>query len=252
MPTKTFVSFGGPTESYRKRVKELHQEADQSKMFDHIITFTDQDLEKDQEFWETHGEFISNPKHQRGYGFWLWKPYIIMKVMDLLEYGDFLVYADAGCTINSNGGQRFQEYQSMLNSNPFGLLAYQLYACNDIEYIKRATLEYIGATEHDKNTPQIITTALVIKKTNKSMEFIKRWYEFASMYDLINDDSHQENEYPEFKDHRHDQAIFSLLVKQEIRKDSQNGPIVIGDETYFPNDWHGQGGSYPFWGTRHR
>ena len=217
-----FVSFGGPTESYRNRVNEIAKQAKDTDMFDHIVTFTDKDLENDQEFWGKHGQFMSDPNNQRGYGFWLWKPYIILKVLETLKDGDFLVYADAGCTINPGGIGRYREYKSMLESSPFGLLAFQLYACNDNEYIKRATLEYIGATDQDKNTPQIITTALMIKKTEQSVKFVRDWYQIASIYEFI-DDSHHQEEFAEFRDHRHDQAIFSLLVKRASRMECKIG-----------------------------
>jgi hypothetical protein len=92
----------------------------------------------------------------------------------------------------------------------------------------------------------------MLKKTEKSMDFIKRWYQIACIYELINDEHHQE-EFPQFRDHRHDQSLFSLLVKREKSgPDTEPKPIVIGDETYFPNDWQGQGGTFPIWGTRYR
>ena len=52
------------------------------------------------EFWNNHSEFILANK--RGYGYWLWKPYLIMKTLEQMNDNDILVYADCGCEIESN------------------------------------------------------------------------------------------------------------------------------------------------------
>ena len=33
---------------------------------------------------------------KRGNGYWLWKPYIISETLKKIEYGDFLLYIEAG------------------------------------------------------------------------------------------------------------------------------------------------------------
>ena len=38
---------------------------------------TDEHLKIDKLFWENHGKIIEN--NSRGYGYWLWKPYIVKK-----------------------------------------------------------------------------------------------------------------------------------------------------------------------------
>ena len=52
----------------------------------------------DKEFWKKNGDFIE--KNKRGYGYWLWKSYIIKKTMDMMKDGDILLYLDSGCEIN--------------------------------------------------------------------------------------------------------------------------------------------------------
>jgi hypothetical protein len=41
-------------------------------------------------------------KLKRGAGYWIWKFDIITKKLSEIAYNDILVYADAGCTVNSN------------------------------------------------------------------------------------------------------------------------------------------------------
>ena len=66
-----------------------------------LLWFSHYYLKKDSEFWVKHGNFIENNK--RGYGYWLWKSYIVKKQLELMKEGDILLYADSGCVMNMNG-----------------------------------------------------------------------------------------------------------------------------------------------------
>ena len=54
------------------------------------IFFSERDLPKD--FFKGFSPKI----YRRGYGYWIWKPYIVSKMMSRLNDGDILVYTDAG------------------------------------------------------------------------------------------------------------------------------------------------------------
>ena len=123
--TKAFFTFGGPTMNYKIRVKELCAQAQKLKFFDRIFCYTEEDLHKDISFWSQHGESIQR-NHDHGYGFWIWKPYMIGKILESLQYDDVLVYMDAGCMFNPNGKNRLQDYLNILRSNDKGLISFQL------------------------------------------------------------------------------------------------------------------------------
>ena len=80
---KVFLTFGGPTVNYHNAVKRISKEAQDLKFFDEIISLTDLDLKKDTVFWKQHGKFLENNK--RGYGYWLWKSYLIKKTLEKLN-----------------------------------------------------------------------------------------------------------------------------------------------------------------------
>ena len=47
----------------------------------------------DNDFWKKNKEILSR---KRGSGYWLWKPYLILKTLkEKLNYGDYLIYIDA-------------------------------------------------------------------------------------------------------------------------------------------------------------
>jgi hypothetical protein len=111
--------------------------------------------------------------------------------------------------------------------------------------VKKRVLDFFNA---DKYSTQLAATCILFKKTKYSVELVDKWYEIASNYDLINNDLN--TEYPEFRGHRHDQSIFSLLVKQY--KKLNFNPIILKDETYWHPNWYTDGINYPFWATRTR
>ena len=240
---KIFLSFGGPTENYHNRVSQVCRDAETLKFFNEIREVTDSDLkEKHPHFWSKHGKFLYQNK--RGFGFWLWKPYIIHSTLHDIEMNDILIYMDAGCTINVEGKQRLNEYINLLNSqSKYDIISFQM-DLPEIKYSKLALLEYLKVNEEDKNSGQCNATVVLIRKGDHSLSVIKEWYRVASIHNLIND-QHSIREHKMFIDHRHDQSIFSILVKQM-------GSIKILDETYFEHEWTTKGKKYPFWATRIR
>lgn len=245
-----FITFGGPTPSYHKRVVDICTQASgENTPFTKITGFTDNDLKTDPSFWKKHGNFIkSNP---RGYGYWLWKPYLIKKTLDSIGENEILVYADAGCFINLNENslKRFYEYIDMVKNSSTGIISFQM-NIPEFHYNKYHTIQnVINDSLHNMeemnriiNSGQCHATVIILCKKRHCVNIVNKWWKYAEQYDLI-DDTHIKNEYPEFKDHRHDQSIYSLLVKQ-------NGAIFLKDETYFRPNWHIDGANYPFWAAR--
>jgi len=238
---KHFITFGGPTINFHNRVKELCNDAKELNFFDNIKGFTDIDLKNDKIFWNNHCEFIENNK--RGYGYWLWKPYIIKKYIDKMKYNDILIYCDCGCSFNKKGINRFYEYIEMLNTNinNYGIISFVLPLAIHIEksWTKKKILDILNVSEDDKNSKQNMGGVLIIKKNNHSIDIINKWYKLSCNYELINDNI--SNEIDLFKENRHDQSLFSILVKQ-------NGSIKLENEGV--DVW--LGGNTPIWATRKR
>jgi len=229
-----FITFGN--EIYHNSVRRICQEANTLHFFDEIKGFTETDLQNDFLFWNKHGQFILNNK--RGYGYWIWKSYLIKQKLEQLNENDILVYCDAGCQVNPNGVERLNEYVDMLRSNKenYGLLSFQL-NYNEEQYTKRAIFDIYECSKMLQN----MATIVLIKKNNHSINVIREWYSYCENYNLINDFTC--NEIPEFIENRHDQSILSVLV-------NKYGSIKLLDETYFTN-WN-DGREYPFLAKRLR
>jgi len=236
---KTFLTFGGPTSNYFNSVIRICNEAKNFNFFNNIIGITSMDLKKDKIFWDIHGNFIEN--NHRGYGYWLWKSYLIRQELAKINNNDILIYTDCGCQLNSNGKERLYEYIDMLNNNKdnYGIISFQL-EFKAILYTKKNIFEHFSI---NTNTDEFQNMAgvIILKKNAHSINIINNWYDACCNYDLINDVVNNENS--KFIDNRHDQAILSVLV-------NKYGSIKLIDETYFHPNWETVGIEYPFWTKR--
>jgi hypothetical protein len=150
------------------------------------------------------------------------------KTLEKLNDGDILVYADAGCQINKEGEQRFYEYIHMLDTdtNQYGLISFQMNGLPEEYYTKQIIFNEFECHEEIQKSGQCVGGIQIIKKTSHSVDLINKWVSNMK-YHLINDD--RNNEIPTFRDNRHDQSIYSCIVKKY-------GSIKIPDETWY-EDW---------------
>ena len=240
---KWFITFGGPSDHYRQRVAQISEEARNINVFNHIVGYTDKDLVNDTDFWNKHGEFIST--HDRGYGHWLWKSYLTQMTLRNLSDNDILVYADAGCTINSQGFPRLLEYFDIVNKSEHANLSFRTVHLEKV-WTKMDTFEYYGANNDESiiETQQLVGGIYVIRKCQHTVDMVNKWYDGCCNYNLIDDSPSSIPNDPSFIENRHDQSIFSVVRKK------YGTEMTDFDETYFETDWYGAGIKYPFWATR--
>jgi len=85
----TFGSHG----SYIDAVSRLVRQANALNIFTEVKGYTAEYLQDDEYFFNKHVSFINN--NRRGFGYWIWKPYIIKQWMDKMEDGDVLFYIES-------------------------------------------------------------------------------------------------------------------------------------------------------------
>jgi len=164
-------------------------------------------------------------KERRGYGFWVWKPEIILDALINMPNGSILQYSDLGCHINSAGLEKLKEYQSLCSQK--NMITFQYYEPKN----KQTDLIYPNYLEHKytksdlmnffnlnyesihMNSPQIISGSFFIKKNAENIEFIKNWLKIFDNMSLIDNSSSVTKNHKEFIEHRHDQSALSLLCK---------------------------------------
>lgn len=234
-----FVTFAGPTANYHNALNRICFEAEQIKTFNKIIGYNEKNLINDKKFWNKHGNFITN--NRRGFGYWLWKSYLIKKTMKEMNVNDILVYADSGCSINLNGKQRLLEYFDIVNNSKFGILSFNL-GHLEKTWTKMDIINYFGA--HDLlETGQLVATTFILRKCDHTVNLVKKWFNGCCEYNLIDDSPSKIPNNLSFIENRHDQSIFSILRKKL-------GTEIILDETYFAPNWEITGRNFPIWATR--
>lgn len=230
-----FISYGN--HRFEKSKRRIKKEAEDFQCFDTIKIYSPQDIDHD--FYHKFKHVLSQPRLG---GYCLWKFYIYLKHMKIMNENDILVYADAGCTINIHGKPRFKEYIDMLNNNEnVPIIGFEL---NNLPEREWTTNEiYRAFRQNIDNNNQIMATVMLFKKTRVIENAIQKCLDIIQSDEkLITDHYNNGNKVKrkEFKENRHDQSFFSLMRK-EI------GYIPLSDETYPPKNMR-----YPFWATRIR
>ena len=201
----------------------LLRQSSQMNVYDNIYFFDETDIAPD--FLVKHREILNTSV--RGFGYWIWKPYFISKVLSLCNDGDIIHYIDVGCWLNHRGKDRFYDYIEMVNKSQIGLLAFKnmyygqfknlnSYSLPERQWTKSDTLDYFGVL-HDSdiiNSEQVLATTFFVKKSPLMMDFVDNWLSAWDDYRLVNDDVSLIPNSSDFVEHRHDQSVFSILCKQ--------------------------------------
>lgn len=219
-----------------KKRGQLEKDLAELHIFDEVMCFDEERLGP--EFWQKHGTFV---RHSRGFGYWIWKPWILLKAFERCNEGDVVLYMDVGCVLNTKARDRLHEYINMVRGAENGLLAFRLTHAERY-YTKGRVLRLFGCNNTCSNANQIMATAFVIKKTRLNQELVEKWYDTVTRDNYINVNDGLENEDPEFRTPRHDQSVWSMLVKSR----PPDSVIVLDDETYPSDD------RYPIWAVRQK
>lgn len=196
-------------ENFREAQKFHVKMAKKYGGFDVIIPYGKDDL--DEEFKERHKEILTLP---RG-GYWIWKPHIINMTLAQMKENDYLLYVDAGAVILHSA----RKLLSVMNANNDDIMVFAVYDTIEKEYTKRDVFTYFQFETKDcLNSAQIMGGFILIKKNARTVSIFQEWETACKIPNLLLDGENIlsiEGNYPEFKAHRHDQSILSVLLKRE-------------------------------------
>lgn len=188
----------------------FYNQAKEINFFDNIFIYNEYNLPKDEKF-----EALLSHKlvPSRGFGYWCWKPFIILKTLENLKDGDILVYADIGCHINKEGEKRFYEYLDIVIEHKALCFKMQfLESC----WTKSDLFNYFGKL-NDKNitnSSQRMATICIFEKNDINLEFVNKWLQvFYDDFSLVDDTPSKLPNLDGFIENRHDQSVFSILSK---------------------------------------
>lgn len=166
----------------------------------------------------------------RGYGYWAWKPQIVLQVLKACNSGDIVHYVDIGCHMNPAGRERLQEYFEAAGQSAAGVLAFSFdppkpphpyvghkhFDLPNGHWTKGDLLDHLAVRTRAEivDSQTIGATTFFIKKSAPSNAFLQEWLSVIEHdFRLIDDTPSVSPNPPGFIEHRHDQAIFSLLCR---------------------------------------
>jgi hypothetical protein len=166
--------------------------------------------------------------HQKGAGYWIWKPYVILKALMTLNNDDILVYCDSTCAFVSS----IRPYINVLKGS---FMMFELAGHVETTFTKSDVFKRLNCLEKKEitSTSQLNASHSIWKNNKDSINFLKEWLALCEDYQLITDEPSVEPNFSDFHDHRHDQSIMSCLAK--LNKDKYNINIVA-DATQWGND----------------
>lgn len=202
---RVFITFGD--EKYAKTRDFAARMAKLMGGFDKVVTYTPEDI--DEGFKKNHDDIFSI---KRGYGLWLWKPYLIYKALnEICQEGDYLFYSDGGAFFFRS----VSYIEKVMGDSDMWISCVPL---KEWQFTKQDTFDLMGCHgDKYEKTPQVQGTFLYIRKTPRSIAFIKEWLDLCCDIRLLHPDnvvSHAENKNG-FHGHREDQSILSLLCKMK-------------------------------------
>jgi hypothetical protein len=240
---KILVTFADKNPPLIHSQQELIKQA--KGHFNGYANFSLKDI--DQDFYEKNKHILDQ---RRGVGYWLWKPYFIKKVYDLLDDGDYLFYIDSGTSIvkpldalyelcDKNNG-------TLLFENRDGNPHKQIWLNDQWTKGDCFTKMYCDNARYYKGY-QCSANLQLYKKNDFNTKFINDYLTYAEDEDILTDKPNTlSKNQPDFIDHRHDQSILSLLaIKCGVKL--QPSPSECGEGTRptgCPYDtvlWHHRG-----------
>ncbi len=147
---------------------------------------------------------------ERGGGYWLWKPFIILDLINKISDNDTVFYMDAGDDIRPG---TIDKIKNVMLDSDYMISGHRLRPPN-LAYTKRDCFILMGCDNcESRSARQVEAGTLVFKKTPAMISFLEEWLHYCKDKHILTDipNIHGTN-FIGFNEHRQDQSILSLLV----------------------------------------
>ena len=200
------ISYG--SEQYNKQLEYNGKSALEIAKVNEFYGYKPKDIDHD--FREKNKYILEKG---RGNGYWLWKPYFLYKTLkEKLDYGDYLIYSDAAIMYVDLA----QKLVDFLKEKKLDMYLHRLPHL-ERQYTKRDAFILLGVDQpFYAETGQFNAAFQIYRKTKFTEFFLAEYLYYAQDKRIITDDANElgVGNYDDFRDHRHDQSILSLLTKK--------------------------------------
>ena len=241
-----FISFSGGVGEFDHDLKSRQTLLNKSALIvgqaDEAIAWTRDDL-LSTDFYTSNHKILDQP---RGAGFWSWKPYIILATLNKIGKDDWLIYSDAGKPFRRGDSERAGNNRigNVINTTFDSIIEYAKqhngftpgiwiphYGSAKV-WSKRDCFVGMGCDEPKYyDSGQVQAGYSCWSNSQQSRDFLNQWLNWVQIEAVISDNPniYGKPNFPEFRDHRHDQSVMTnLVIKNNIqlfgsKKQSLNG-----------------------------
>ena len=167
-----------------------------------------------------------NARHfqdDRGFGYWVWKPWVLLDALSRLDDGDLLLYVDSGNTVLADLAPLF----TLCASSESGIVLFDNQdghpeggVWKNGMWTRGDCFALMDATETEfVDGVQVDAAYIVVEKRPSTVEFVQEFLAACEDYRIISDaPSVLLPDAPDFVDHRHDQSVLSILaIKHRLK-----------------------------------
>ena len=156
--------------------------------------------------WEHHGDQNNNP---RGFGWFCWKPFVLLDALDRLQPGDVVLYTDADTYPVADFSMLFDHCRKM-----GGIMAFAARGCVNRNWNKYDCMAVMGQLEPFwRERPAAVARFMLFEAGKwKPRQFLMEWLTYCvNPLAQTFDPSVLGPEYPDLHEHRTEQAIYTNL-----------------------------------------
>lgn len=165
------------------------------------------------EFYEKNKAILDQP---RGAGYWLWKPYFILKALKQYPDNAIIVYADSGVVFSKPLTPLFKMLEEtplifVGNGRPVPLR----------RHLKKEARNILDIADDDPrlDAEKIWAFFIVMKNTPQVRALMEEWLKMCERKELVTDDPFDpKNQEEIFDSHLHDEAMLSFVVATHLNE----------------------------------
>ena len=115
------ILFAFASNDLKRSAKRLLSQANDSKFYDKIHIITSNKIDN---ILKSKIKNLLSLGKKRGFGYWIWKPYLLKKIFDKINYGDIINYVDIGCHIIKKNSLKFNQYLDFIKQDKNWILPF--------------------------------------------------------------------------------------------------------------------------------
>jgi hypothetical protein len=238
-----FITFAGGDVFWRISSRRIALQAKKSREFIKLKSYTPTDLK----YLASEKDLAFISENKRGFGYWLWKPIIVLDFLHNNPEIESILYTDSGCDLNFNIDSKITWHQYLNYLENYDCIVFKMELIEK-HWTKEELFLAFPKYREFKDSEQILGGVFLMKR-EFAIQFCENWLKSMRTldYKLLGDEYIQEIQIPNFRQHRHDQSFFSLLIK------TYNSALILDSlrEVYFESDWQA-GRKYPIWTSRNK